>query len=158
MKPRTLLVLVVSHVAVLAIGFAGGIYLLPILVAPPAPDAGAVKSAAVGAQYTGEFRRDLKGSDFLHWGEGKVAISRERVAFSGRLAPGPDYKLYFTQEYVDTKEGFLRLKERAFRAGDVKTFENFIVPLPAALDPTAYTSVVVWCERFSMFITAAKYK
>jgi hypothetical protein len=40
----------------------------------------------------------------------------------------------------------------------VKTFENFIVPLPAGTDPARYTSVIVWCETFSQFITAARYR
>ena len=105
-----------------------------------------------------EFRKDLKGSDFLHWGEGMVAISPKSVSFTGKLAPGPDYKLYFSPEYVETKEEFLRIKAKARRAGDIRTFENFIVPLPAAFDPAQYNTVVVWCETFSMFISAAKYR
>jgi len=36
--------------------------------------------------------RNLKGSDLLHWGEGEVRVSRNRIAHIGRLAPGPDYK------------------------------------------------------------------
>ena len=80
------------------------------------------------------------------------------MSLEGRLAPGPDYKLYFSPEYVDTREGFLRLKDRAYRAADVKTFENFVVTLPDALDIGRYNTVVVWCETFSMFISAAKYR
>jgi hypothetical protein len=151
-------ILAVTHVAALAIGFAAGIYVLPLLVAPPSPSASEAQAAAVGAQFTAQFKRDLKGSDFLHWGEGTVSISRERVALSGKLAPGPDYKLYFAPEFVDTKEGFLRIKERSVRAGDVKTFDNFVVALPGSVDITRFDTVVVWCERFSMFITAAKYR
>jgi hypothetical protein len=141
-----------------AIGFAAGIYVLPILVAPQSPGEKEAAAAAAGAQYRVKFRRDLKGSDFLHWGEGSVAVGRERVAFTGELAPGPDYKLYFSPEYVDTREGFLRVKARAARAGDIRTFDAFVVNLPPTLDIAAYDTVVVWCERFSMFITSAKYR
>ena len=155
---RWVLILAVTHIVVGLIGFAAGIYVLPILVAPPSPSASETKAAAAGAQYTAQFRRDLKGSDFLHWGEGTVSISRERVALAGRLAPGPDYKLYFAPEFVDTKEGFVRIKERSVRAGDVKTFDNFVVALPPSVDIGRFDTVVVWCERFSMFITAAKYR
>lgn len=42
--------------------------------------------------------------------------------------------------------------------GDVKTFENFIVEVPASVDVAKYNTVVVWCEAFSQFITAAKYR
>jgi len=152
------LVLSVTHIVAAAIGFAAGIYVLPILVAPTAPTAAEAKAAAAGAQYSAQFKRDLKGSDFLHWGEGTVSISRERVALAGKLAPGPDYKLYFAPEFVETKEAFLRIKERSVRAGDVKTFDNFVVALPPSLDISRFDTVVVWCERFSMFITAAKYR
>jgi hypothetical protein len=152
------LVLVVTHGVALAIGFLGGIYLLPIVIAPPAPTAAEVKGATGGARWHAQFRRDLKGSDFLHWGEGTVAIAPRAVTFTGRLAPGPDYKLYFAPEFVETRDDFLRLKARARRVGDVKTFDNFIVPLPEAFDPAQYNTVVVWCETFSMFISAAKYR
>jgi len=152
------LLLVVSHALALAIGFAAGIYALPILTAPKAPSVAEVKSAARAAEYTGRFKRDLKGSDFLHWGEGTVSVSREAIALMGKVAPGPDYKLYLAPVFVDTKEGFLAFKARSVRVGDVKTFENFIVPVPQSIDVSQYDTVVVWCETFSMFISAAKYR
>jgi hypothetical protein len=40
----------------------------------------------------------------------------------------------------------------------VKTFENFIVPVPESVDPSAFNAVVIWCERFGQFITAARYR
>jgi hypothetical protein len=44
------------------------------------------------------------------------------------------------------------------RVGDVRTFENFVVPVPAAVDVAQFDSVIVWCESFSQFITAARYR
>ena len=155
---RKHLALVASHLAVLGVGFAAGIYTLPILIAPPAPTAQAVGAAAGQAQFTGQFRRDLKGSDFLHWGEGTVSVGAQAVTLAGRLAPGPDYKLYLSPEFVETKADFLRLRPRMARVGDVKTFENFIVAVPAGVDPAAFSAVIVWCESFSQFITAARYR
>ena len=43
---RRWLILAATHVATLALGFAAGIYALPILTAPPTPDAAAL--AATG--------------------------------------------------------------------------------------------------------------
>ena len=114
--------------------------------------------AAAGAKFTAQFKKDLKGSDFFHWGEGTVSVSGDRVALDGRLAPGPDYKLYFSPDFVYTKEGFLRVKERSVRVADIKTFDNFIVGLPPSFDVTRFNTVVVWCETFSMFISAAQYR
>ena len=150
--------LVVSHTLTLALGFALGVYFLPILIAPPAPSGAEVAAQAKAATWTGTFRRDLKDSDALHWGEGTVSVSAQSIALAGRVAPGPDYKVYLSPEFVETEADFLRLKPRMLRVGEVKTFENFIVPLAAGVDPSGYTAVIVWCERFGQFITAAKYR
>lgn len=152
------LALVASHGLALAIGFALGIYLLPILTAPDAPSAEQVRSQGSAALYTGQFRRDLKDSDPLHWGEGTVTVAARSIALEGSLAPGPDYKLYLATEFVETERDFLRLKPGMVRVGDVKTFRNFLVPVPEGIDVGRYTTVIVWCETFSQFITAAKYR
>lgn len=155
---KRILILAVTHTLMLAAGFALGIYVLPILIAPPAPSAAEVSARAATATYTAEFRRDLKDSDALHWGEGRVTVGKEAITLAGRLAPGPDYKLYLSPEFVETEAEFLRLKPRMVRVGEVKTFENFVVPVPATVDPSAYRAVIVWCERFGQFITAARYR
>ena len=150
--------LLLTHAAVAAAGFAGGIYTLPLLIAPPPPPAAELSALAGQALFTGRFRRDLPGSDRLHWGEGDVAVGREAISLQGKLAPGPDYKLYLSPEFVDDEASFARFKPRMLRVGDVKTFSNFVVPLPPGTDPAAYTTVVVWCETFGEFISAAKYR
>jgi hypothetical protein len=152
------LLLVLSHGLVLGLGFALGIYLLPILTAPKAPAAAEIAALADQAGYRGQFRRDLKDSDLLHWGEGTVSVGARSIALMGRLAPGPDYKLYLSPEFVETEADFQRLKPRMLRVGDVRTFENFLVPVPEGVDVARYNSVIVWCEAFSQFITAAKYR
>ena len=153
-----LLLLVASHAVVLGIGFALGIYALPILTAPTAPTAAETASAASQAAFTGAFRRDLKDSDLLHWGEGTVSVGRQNIVLNGKLAPGPDYKLYLSAEFVETEADFIRMKANMARVGDVRTFENFVVPVPESVDISRYTTVIVWCESFSQFITAAKYR
>jgi hypothetical protein len=152
------IILAATHAAMLVLGFALGVYLLPILTAPKGPDAAALQATSNAAIYKGRFQRDLKGSDVVHWGEGEVRVLPDKIAHEGRLAPGPDYKLYLAPAFVDTKEGFLALKDKSRRIGDVKTFDGFIVDVPAGVDVGAYTTVVVWCEAFSQFISAAKYK
>jgi hypothetical protein len=152
------LILLLSHSLALALGVALGIYMLPILTAPDAPTSAEASLAAGDADYTAEFRRDIEGSDLLHWGEGTVSVGRENIVFTGELAPGPDYKLYLSPKPVFTEADFLRLKPRMARVGDVRTFENFVVPVPASIDISSYTAVIVWCESFDQFITAARYR
>lgn len=158
MNTRRVAILVGTHLVAVGIGFVAGIYALPLLIAPPPPSADQVLAAASSAEFTGTFRRDLKGSDRLHWGEGLVSVGSESVSLNGRLAPGPDYKLYLSPEFVETEADFLHLRPTMIRIGDVRTFDNFLVPMPANVNPASYTTVVVWCESFSQFITAAKYR
>ena len=158
MNTRKALLLLASHAAVAAAGFAGGIYALPILLAPDAPTAQEVAAATGQALFTGQFRRDLKDSDALHWGEGVVTIAPTAISLVGQLAPGPDYKLYLSPQFVETEADFQRLKASMVRVGDVKTFNNFVVPIPSGVNPAQYAAVIVWCETFAQFITAARYR
>ena len=158
MQPLRVILLVITHALAAGLGVVAGIYLLPILTAPPSPSAAEVMAHAAQATYTGEFRRDLKGSDLLHWGEGTVSVGPTSITFVGKLAPGPDYKLYLSPEFVETETDFARLKSRMVRVGDVKTFDSFVVPLPETVDPSQYNTVIVWCESFSQFITAARFR
>lgn len=158
MKLRAVALLFLTHCVVGIAGFSAGIYVLPILTAPPAPSDTTIKAMSTQADYTGEFRKELGDSDALHWGEGTVSINSQFISLMGKLAPGPDYKLYLSPEFVETEDDFNRLKNSMVRVGDVKTFNNFIVEVPPAIDPSIYNSVIVWCESFGQFITSAKYK
>ena len=155
---RKLITLLISHGLALAIGFAAGIYTLPILIAPEGPSDSQVAEQATNASYQATIREDLKGHDFVHWGKGSFSVSTDTITLMGELAPGPDYKLYLVPEFVEDEAGFEAIKDKSFRVGDVKTFENLILSVPDGVDIEAYNTVLVWCERFEEFITAAKYK
>ena len=155
---KKLAILIVSHGLALLVGFMGGIYALPILTAPDAPSIEEVASKTSQAEYNGEFRRDLSGSDFLHWGEGTISVGRDFIALEGEVAAGPDYKLYLSPEFVEDEAQFNALKAQMIQVGDIKTFKNFILPVPEDINPGDYKTVVVWCESFGEFITAANYQ
>ena len=158
MKIRTIAFLLFTHGVIGLLGVGLGIYLLPIITAPAAPTLGEIESIASQARYKGQFRKDLKDSDFLHWGAGTVSITNHSIALKGKLAPGPDYKLYLSPEFIETEVDFNRLKPTMVRAGDVNTFDNFVVNLQPGIEPSKYTTVIIWCEAFSQFITSAKYQ
>jgi len=151
--------LLASHIGAVLLGSALGVYLLPIAIAAhSAPPAAEIAAQGEAAMFHGRFNRHLKGSDLLHWGEGTVSIGARSISLAGELAPGPDYKLYLSPEFVETEADFDRLKPRMTRIGDVRTFKNFLVPVPGNVDPERYDTVVVWCETFHKFISAAKYR
>nr|WP_137676645.1 DM13 domain-containing protein [Parerythrobacter lutipelagi] len=155
---KRILTLIVSHAVVLGLGFGLGIYLLPILTAQSAPAAEVLEEQARAAAYSAELSRDLRGSDALHWGEGTISISADAISHQGRLAPGPDYMVYLTKGFVEHEDEFEPVKSEAVRVGAVKSFDGFLLDLPEGIDIEEYNTVVVWCESFGEFITAARYR
>jgi hypothetical protein len=155
---KKFILLTVSHIAIAFVGFAAGIYFLPIIIAPEAPSQSEVQAMAANADFSGEFVRDLAGSDGLHWGEGKVFIGKTVITLDGSLAPGPDYKLYLSPEFVQTEADFIRLKGQMVRVGDIKTFDNFAINVPSSISAADYSAVIIWCETFGEFISAARYQ
>ncbi|MGR5063738.1 DM13 domain-containing protein [Photobacterium sp. DNB22_13_2] len=150
--------LIFTHIIAVGIGFALGIYALPILIAPDAPSVSTIQSVEAKAQFTATFDKDRQDSDFLHWGEGKVALAADSISFIGELAPGPDYKLYLSPEFVETEDDFNRLKSSMVKVGDIKTFDQFMLPLDESVEVAQYNTVIVWCETFGQFITSAQYQ
>jgi hypothetical protein len=147
-----------THGLALAIGFAAGIYVLPILTAAPGPTQADIDRVSAAELFRGTFDRKLAGSDFFHWGDGEILVSATQVLHVGSLAPGPDYRLYLVPDFVDSKEAFLKVKDQAVRLGEIRSFSGFVVDVPPDVDVANYTTAVVWCETFGSFITAAKYR
>ena len=142
------------------IGFAAGVYTLPILVdarnesqqQEPLP-------TFQPADPSGQFDRNHPGSDALHWGTGTVRISGNKLIFEDdvEFSPGPDYRVYLSKRYVESKEEFLPIKAEAVEVAKLKTFSGPLsFDLPEELDIALYDNIVVWCEAFSMFITSSR--
>ncbi len=66
--------------------------------------------------------------------------------------------MYLSPEFVETETDFMRMKAWMARIGNGRTFENFVVRKPDSIDVSSYNTVIVWCEFFGQFITAAKYR
>lgn len=154
---KRIFILAVTHAVALAIGFAAGVFFLPILTAQPAPDAVVLEEKAAAAEYSAELTRDLRGSDSLHWGGGTISVSETSISHQGELSPGPDYKVYLTRTFVEDEAEFEAIKAEAVQIGDVKSFDGFLLNVPDGVDVSDYTTVVVWCETFGEFITAGQY-
>lgn len=147
----------------LVIGFGLGVYFLPILIAEDGLTDTQLAEITIAAEQSGSLRsgafvRDLDGSDAFHWGEGTIYANADRVWLDGSVSPGPDYRLYFTPAFVETEAAFYEIKDQSVEVGAVKAFENFSLDIPAGINPDDYQGVIVWCERFGEFITAATLK
>ncbi|TMP18969.1 DM13 domain-containing protein, partial [Pseudoalteromonas ruthenica] len=80
-----------------------------------------------------------------------VSISTDTITFQGTIAPGPDYKLYLSKQFVETEADFMRLKPEMISIADITTFDSFIVTVPKHVDIGAFNTVIIWCESFSQF-------
>ncbi|KZN46054.1 hypothetical protein N474_09255 [Pseudoalteromonas luteoviolacea CPMOR-2] len=145
-------------VLVFCFGFAMGVYSLPIMMAPPAPTQTALSEVANQAKFTAQFKKDLKGSDFLHFGEGDVFLGESQIGFEGRLAPGPDYRLYLSPTFVETEAEFEQHKSSMKYIAPVSSFNGFVVDMPQSVNLEEFTTIIIWCESFGEFITAATYR
>jgi hypothetical protein len=153
-----ILFLIFSHGAVLGVGFALGVYFLPILTAPKSANLSQIEQVVSNPVYKAEFKKGQRGNDFFHWGEGQLVITNNEIALKGKVAPGPDYKIYLTKKFVEHEDEFLPIKQNALYVADLKVFENFIVPLDKKINFEDYNTIIIWCEAFKEFITSAKYK
>ena len=147
---------VVKFCAGLAIGFGLGVYFLPILTAEKGLDTTAIDALSQSALRQGTFVRDLPGSDGLHWGDGVIMANADRIWLDGEISPGPDYRLYLIPKYVETGAEFLQIKADSTQIGPIKAFENFALDVPADVEVTNFPAVLIWCEAFGQFITAAR--
>ena len=155
---KKIFILTFTHSFILIFGFGLGVYFLPILTAPKSIDISEINEIENNSLFQTEFVRDLRGSDPWHWGEAKVTISDNKITVNGSIAPGPDYKLYLLNEFVEHEDEFLPIKDMSQYIAEIKGFENFVVDVPENVDVSKYNTIIIWCESFNEFITAAKYQ
>ena len=72
------------------------------------------------------------------------------------MAPGPDYRLYLSPEFVETEADFNRLKSTMVAVSTVTSFDNFVIELSQPIDYSKYNTAIIWCESFGQFISSAQ--
>ena len=140
----------------LIIGFGLGVYFLPILTAEKGLDESEIAQLEQSIERSGIFVRELADSDAFHWGEGKINVSDKKIWLEGKIAAGPDYRLYMTPRFVETEADFLAIKDQSVEVAPIKAFSNFAVDVPMDVDVSQYPALIIWCEAFGQFITSAE--
>lgn len=149
-------VLLVSHLAMAVVGFVAGIYTLPILTATPPPTEQLVKSvSSAPVLLKGQFSRDRADSDTFHWGEGEIMLTVDKILFQGELAPGPDYRLYLSDTFIETEAEFMAKKDTLLHVGHINSFNGFVLDMPD-VPAGKYNAAIIWCESFGEFISSAR--
>lgn len=152
------LIIIIMTLAIFAAGFIAGVYSLPILTEQPAPDIAILKQHQGRSLFSATFKPGLKGSDRFHYGDGMVYLTNDAISMQGTLSPGPDYQLYLSRNFIDNEDDFLAQKGTMQRIAGVRSFNGFKLVVPQGIDVSDYNTVVIWCESFEEFITAAQYQ
>jgi hypothetical protein len=63
-----------------------------------------------------------------------------------------------TKKQAVDEDSFLAIKKEAVLIGELKNFGNFRKSIPEGVDVDEFTTVQIWCERFSKFIGSAEYR
>jgi len=157
--------------AILGTGFgvALGFFFFPFVFPPPAAMeqltqadvAGSSsnvssKQAAAAAVATGTFIH-ANPSDPVHWGRGRVSVY-ERTVFlepDFEVGPGPAFHVYLVPK-ANIRDATAVKDAMFIDLGGLRAFKGSQrYPIPAGVDLKNYTSVVIWCERFSVLISPA---
>ncbi|WP_205989597.1 MULTISPECIES: DM13 domain-containing protein [unclassified Pseudoalteromonas] len=152
------LLMLIAVIIIFVAGFFTGIYSLPILTEAPAPSSSTLKQHKNRALFSGEFKPNLAGSDRFHYGNGTVYLTNDAISMQGELSPGPDYQLYLSRNFIDNEADFLAQKGTMQRVAGVRSFNGFKLVVPQGIDVSDYNTVIIWCESFEEFITAAQYQ
>ena len=137
-------------------GFAAGIALFPYLFPPPE-----VNEALVGKTETDVIGRatfiHANPRDPIHYGRGTATVYRDVVRLEAdfEVGPGPKFHVYLVPEANITPD--TEVEDTMFvDLGRLKAFsgsQNYAVP--AGVDPSAYDTLVIWCEQFNVLISPA---
>jgi hypothetical protein len=166
-----------SRLATFVYGFVAGTglmlfafpFLFPPAVAsdpPPRPvaavastsGAAAIDAAAIGAGPGFAFDEHAPGRDPLHWANGTGRFERTaegwvlRLEGDFRAGPGPDFWIYLNTRSVGDERDF-RADQGRVKLTRLRSFsgaQNYL--LPPGLEPAAFHTVTIWCERFGMYI------
>lgn len=120
------------------------------------PAAAQERAMPEGAQWVGRFDRNQAASDDRHWGQGTVYVTKDRLVLRGEVSPGPAYGVYLTPVYAESGREFRRIRSASVRIGPLRNFENFQMQLPKGVRVEDYPNVLIWCERFRVFITSSR--
>lgn len=112
---------------------------------------------------TADLREDLPGSDAAHYGTGTVTLEEKDgqyfVQFADNTSIGfaPDLNIYIsTQGDVVDEPGFEKLAP--IHLGEMtKPNGSSYYALPENIAPDDIKSVIVWCTRFSEFMSSAAF-
>ncbi len=153
---RWLSVFLLGAVVGTGFGVALGFFFFPF-VFPPPPAADQLTNADRARLVASGTFIHANPSDPVHWGKGRVSVY-ERIVFlesDFEVGPGPAYHVYLVPKSgirASSDLGDIMFVD----LGGLRAFKGSQrYPVPAGVDLGKYSSVIIWCERFSVLISPA---
>jgi hypothetical protein len=154
---RGVIIFVLGGVLGTAFGVALGIFFFPYWFPPPvATEILTEVERTRPPVATGTFIH-ANPSDPVHWGRGKVSVY-ERVVYleaDFQVGPGPAFHVLLVPR-ANIRSSAEVKDEMYVDLGGLRAFQGsqrYIIP--PGVELKNYASVVIWCERFSVLISAA---
>ncbi len=82
-------------------------------------------------------------------------VNDKAVWLDESVSPRPDYQLYLAPAFVRLRPDFIDIKAQSVEVQFNQGLCNFRLAVPAHVNAADFLAVVIWCEAFSQFITAA---
>jgi hypothetical protein len=153
---RTLAVFLLGGVLGTGFGVALGFFFFPFVFPPPPAAEQLLESDRSALVASGTFIH-ANPSDPIHYGKGKVSVYEKTVFLESdfEVGPGPAFHVYLVPKAGVRREA--DVKDTMFvDLGGLRAFKGSQrYPVPAGVDLKNYSSVVIWCERFSVLISPA---
>ncbi|WP_458207051.1 DM13 domain-containing protein [Haladaptatus sp. NG-SE-30] len=152
MKRRSLLLVGLTVIGVLAVGYAVSGYFLPeqsTIVDEPAASDGSAQVLKQGS-FSGKAGHQVSGTVSLHQDADGYYLRFENY----QQTQGPDVYVYLTEASDPDTNAEIRAGQKVLIDGGAEGGEStkegtFTQRLPADLDPARYDGVAIWCDRFS---------
>ena len=153
---RSLANFLIGGVLGTGVGIAAGFFIFPYLFPPPPAAEALTEADRSRLVATGTFIH-ANPSDPVHWGRGKVSVYERTVFLESdfQVGPGPKYHVYLVPKAKVRTEADVR-SGKPVDLGRLRAFEGSQrYPIPEAVKLDDDTSVVIWCEQFSVLISPA---
>ncbi|MBI4274090.1 MAG: DM13 domain-containing protein [Rhizobiales bacterium] len=153
---RALAIFLLGGVFGTGFGVALGFFIFPYVFPPPPAAEQLTEADRSPLVATGNFIH-ANPSDPIHYGKGKVSVYQRIVFLESdfEVGPGPAFHVYLVPK-ANIRDS-AAVKDTMFvDLGGLRAFkgsQRYVIP--AGVDLKNYSSVVIWCERFSVLISPA---
>ncbi len=153
---RGIAIFVLGGVLGTAFGIALGFFFFPYVFPPPPATEMLTEADRANPVAAGQFIH-ADPSDPIHYGKGKVSVF-ERVVFlepDFEVGPGPAFHVLLVPKSNIRKSSDVK-DQMYIDLGRLRAFQGSQrYAIPAGVNLKDYSSVVIWCERFSVLISPA---